>query len=444
MESEPRVLDTVQLVPVPAPVVPVSAPLSVLDSDHNVFEVDFRTLRIFPSHPPSIDPFGVLQRAFAAALGLFPELAGSVHDDGRVLVSGSDAVPLVLAVSDLRADQVDADRLDAALLEQLVPSDRVAMADPVLALKATVFACGGVALGMRCAHALCDGAGADKFLAAAALFAQGKQPAVTPVWERQERLGSRRPPRLAIPFERVLAPHKDVGPYRYGHEQLVARECFHVSNASVGTLREQLSGEAGLKLTTFEVIAAFIWRARVKANGTRPDELVKMVYSMNVSRILDPALPDGYWGNACVPVYVALAAGELVGQGLADTAALIRRSKQAVDDEYVRSYIDFQEMHRRRGERVTAGGGVSAFTDWRRLGHSEVDFGWGRPDVVLPLSWRILGSTFPCFLLPYSSTDERRRTGFKVLVALMDHALPCFTHQMDDILLHCPAPMAKL
>ncbi|XP_020148454.2 inactive tetrahydroanabasine acetyltransferase pauper allele [Aegilops tauschii subsp. strangulata] len=448
MESEPRVVDTIQLVPVPAPVVPMSAPLSVLDSDHNVFDVDFRTLRIFPSHPPSIDPFIVLQRAFAAALGVFPEMAGSVHDDGRVLVSGSgsDAVPLVLAVSDLRADQVDADRLDAALLELLVPSDRVAAAEPALALKATVFACGGVALGMRCAHALCDGAGAGKFLAAAALLAQGQELGVTPVWERQERLGSRRPPRWAVPFERVLAPHKDkdVGPYSR-HGQPVARECFHVSDASVEALRKQLSAEAGLKLTTFEVIAAFIWRARVKANGTGPDEVVKMVYSMNMSRILEPALPDGYWGNACVPVYVALAAGELVGQGLADTAALIRRSKQAVDDEYVRSYIDFQEMHRRRGERVTAGGGVSAFTDWRRLGHSEVDFGWGRPDVVLPLSWRIIGSTFPCFLLPYSSTDERRRRGFKVLVALMDHALPCFTHEMQDILLlHSPTPMPKL
>ncbi|KAM3318776.1 hypothetical protein ACQJBY_036127 [Aegilops geniculata] len=234
---------------------------------------------------------------------------------------------------------------------------------------------------------------------------------------------------------------KDVGAYSR-HGQAVARECFHVSHASVEALRKQLSAQAGLKLTTFEVIAAFIWRARVKANGSRPDEVVKMVYSMNMSRILEPALPDGYWGNACVPVYVALAAGELVAQGLADTAALIRRSKQAVDDEYVRSYIDFQEIHRRRGERLTAGGGVSAFTDWRRLGHSEVDFGWGRPDVVLPLSWRIIGSTFPCFLLPYSSTDERRRSGFKVLVALMDHALPCFTRKMQD--LRSPTPMPKL
>lgn len=158
-----------------------------------------------------------------------------------------------------------------------------------------------------------------------------------------------------------------------------------------------------------------------------------MVYSMNISKLLDPPLPDGYWGNMCVPVYVALTAGEIVGLPLARTAALIKKSKQEVDDEYVRSYIDFQEL--RRGKGVTAGRGVSAFTDWRRLGHSEVDFGWGGPDVVLPLSWRLLGSTEPCFFLPYGASDERRRRGFKVFVAVQEKALPCFREQMEELLL---------
>jgi hypothetical protein len=172
----------------------------------------------------------------------------------------------------------------------------------------------------------------------------------------------------------------------------------------------------------------------VKANQTAHDETVKMVYSMNISGLLDPPLPEGYWGNVCVPVYVALAAGDLVGQPLAETVSLVKKSKRGVDEEYVRSYIDFQELH--RGEGVTAGRrGVSAFTDWRRLGHSEVDFGWGGPDAVLPLSWRLLGSVEPCFLLPYGATDERRRRGFKVFVAVREEAVPRFKEEMEEILL---------
>ncbi|TKW20154.1 hypothetical protein SEVIR_4G067300v4 [Setaria viridis] len=446
MESQRlRVLDTARLSPpAPAPHAVAPLPLSGLDADRNVLDVTFRTLRFFPPPPPSVDPFAVLPRAFAAALGLFPALAGRVVRDGHVALDAG-AVPLVLAASDLSAADVDTDSPGSALLDCLAPGDGNGggVADgPALALQATRFACGGVALGMRVAHALCDGAGATKFLAAAARFARGMgSPDVAPVWERRELLGPRQPSRVATPvFDRVLELDGDVarcGPYGAAgewHEQQrqLARECFHMSDARVEALRARLADEAGLRLTTFEVVAAFIWRAKVKANGTSSGEVVKMVYSMNISKLVDPPLLDGYWGNVCVPVYVALAAGDLTAQPLAATAALIRKSKQAVDDEYVRSYIDFQELH--RGEGVTAGA-VSAFTDWRRLGHGDVDFGWGGPDAVLPLSWRILGSTEPCFLLPYGAGDERRRRGFKVFVALRRMAVADFREEMQDLVM---------
>ncbi|KAF0901502.1 hypothetical protein E2562_003487 [Oryza meyeriana var. granulata] len=454
-EHQLRVLDTVQLSPAPAPGPDQAVPfrLSGLDTDRNVLDVTFRTLRFFPPHPPSLDPLAVLPRAFAAALGLFILLAGKLGDGGRVVRSASETVPLVLAASDLSVADVDTDSPDSALLDWLAPGDGDddVAGSPALALQATRFACGGVALGMRVAHALCDGAGATKFLSAAARFARGVQePEAAPVWERQDRLGPRRLPLVIKPFERVLALDAAAaarhGPYGGAGDAQgqIARECFHVSNARVEELRAQLAGEAGLNLTTFEFLAAFIWRARVKANGTSPDEIVKMVYSMNISKLLAPPLPDGYWGKVCVPVYVALSADELVGQPLAETAAMIKKSKQEVDDEYVRSYIDFQELH--RGEGVTAGRGVSAFTDWRRLGHSEVDFGWGAPDAVLPLSWRLLGSTEPCFFLPYGAADERRRRGFKVLAAVPAQTLPCFREEMQELSLqrHCFNSKQKL
>nr|BAX24894.1 putative EIG-I24 [Oryza punctata] len=463
MESLPpqmrvRVMETVSLRPSPADdsVKAVSFALSGLDTDRNVLDVTFRTLRFLPPHPPSLDPLAVLPRAFAAALDLFVPIAGKIGDGGRVVWLAGDAVPLVLAASDLSVADVDTDSPGSDLLEWLAPGDGDGVAGaPVLALQVTRFACGGVALGMRVAHALCDGAGATKFLSAAARFSRGEQePAVAPVWERRDLLGPRLPPRVVKPFERVLALDAAAaavhGPYGAagGSQGQIARECFHVSDARVEELRAELSGgEGGVKLTTFEFLAAFIWRARVKANGTSPDEVVKMVYSMNISKLLAPPLPDGYWGNVCVPVYVVLTAGELVAQPLADTATMIKKSKQEVDEEYVRSYIDFLELHRGgEGGVVTAGRGVSAFTDWRRLGHSEVDFGWGSPAAVLPLSWRLLGSTDPCFFLPYGAADERRRRGFKVFVAVPAPALPCFREEMQELSLqrHCFRSKEKL
>jgi hypothetical protein len=71
-------------------------------------------------------------------------------------------------------------------------------------------------------------------------------------------------------FDRVLALDGGVarcGPYGTAegwHEQQrqLTRECFHVSDARVEALRVRIADEAGVKLTTFEVVAAFIWRAR--------------------------------------------------------------------------------------------------------------------------------------------------------------------------------------
>ncbi|OAY77652.1 Omega-hydroxypalmitate O-feruloyl transferase [Ananas comosus] len=234
-------------------------------------------------------------------------------------------------------------------------------------------------------HAMCDGAGATKFLCAVARLARGLGgPPVDPVWDRSTLLGPRKPPRVELPrFNEIFDFDERVasrGPYdaasRSGAH--MARECFHVSNTCAERLRNRLVDESptGSRLTTFEALSAFIWRARVRTTGTGSNnEIVKMVYSMNISKILNPLLPAGYWGNVCVPAYVRLTAGELAEQPLSKTAVLIRESKRDVTDEYVRSYIDFQELNYARG--ITAGGSVAAFTDWRRLGHSEVDFGWG-------------------------------------------------------------------
>ncbi|RWW14748.1 hypothetical protein GW17_00021469 [Ensete ventricosum] len=153
---------------------------------------------------------------------------------------------------------------------------------------------------------------------------------------------------------------------------------------------------------------------------------------MNIRRLLKPALPAGYWGNVCVPVYVHLSVRELMEQPLWETARSIKTSKQNVTDEYVRSYIDFQQLHYAEG--ITAGKRVSAFTDWRHLGHSDIDFGWGGPVSVMPLSWRLLGSLEPCFLLPNGAADEvEKKNGFKVLISLPEKVMQSFRAAMENI-----------
>lgn len=85
------------------------------------------------------------------------------------------------------------------------------------------------------------------------------------------------------------------------------------------------------------------------------EENVKYVYSINIRRLMNPPLPKGYWGNGCVPMYAQLKAGELIEQPIWRTAELIKQSKSNASDEYVRSFIDFQELHYKDG--INAGTG---------------------------------------------------------------------------------------
>jgi len=156
---------------------------------------------------------------------------------------------------------------------------------------------------------------------------------------------------------------------------------------------------------------------------------VKFAYSINIRKQVKPPLPGGYWGNGCVAMYVKLSAKEVAEKPIWETAELIRKSKNNATDEYVRSFIDFQDRH--HGDGITAGKRVSGFTDWRHLGHSTVDFGWSGPVTVLPLSNSLLGSVEPCFFLPYSSASAGRKDGFKVLVTLEESAVPAFREEMS-------------
>lgn len=160
------------------------------------------------------------------------------------------------------------------------------------------------------------------------------------------------------------------------------------------------------------------------------NDKVTFAYSINVRKLVSPALPAGHWGNGCVAMYVKLSAKDLTEKPIWAVAEQIKKSKSNTTDEYVRSFIDFQELHYEEG--ITAGKEVSGFTDWRHLRHSTVDFGWGGPVTVLPLSRNLLGSVEPCFFLPPpSSASEGKKDGFRVLVNLRESAISAFREEMQ-------------
>ncbi|KAJ7968673.1 Transferase [Quillaja saponaria] len=412
-------------------------PLSHLDTDPNL-HLTFRYLRAYVSTTnTSDDPFQVISTALSAALVQYYPVAGTLcpshQQNNRLMLacSSGQGVPLIRATVDCTLENVNhLEDPDTNFVEKLVPDPEPdeGTNHPCM-LQVTVFKCGGFTLGAALHHSLCDGVGGTQFFTAIAELARGKtRITVEPVWDREKLLGPRDPTRVEVPIIREFlgldqgfSPYKqDIGP--------VVRECFHVSDECLNQFKSKLLEQSGLSFTTFEALGAYVWRSKVRHSEVEADEKVKFAYSINIRKQVKPALPVGYWGNGCVAMYVQLSAKDLIEKPIWETAELIKKSKSNVTNEYVRSFIDFQELH--FGDGITAGKGVSGFTDWRHLGHSSVDFGWGGPVTVLPVSRNLLGSIEPCFFLPYSTASLERKNGFKVLVTLAEAAMPAFRQDM--------------
>lgn len=420
-------------------------PLSHLDNDRNL-RVSIRYLRAYIStndqhrienDSSAADPFYVITSALSSALVHYYPFAGTLRTkvDSRLEIHSaeSDGVPVIRATVNCTLESVgylDDPKAHCDLIESLVPDPDhdEQLANPLI-LQVTVFQCGGYTLGASVHHSMCDGLGATIFFNAMAELARGAtQLSVEPVWDRARLLGPRVPPRLGFPIQDFL----ELGEVEtLGRSEPVIRECFHIQEEWLDRFKGFLTECSGLKFTSFEALGAFIWRAKVKSSGITSSTMVKFAYSINIRKILNPLLPQGYWGNGCVPMYIQLTAEDLIIQPIWKTAELIKKSKHKATDEYVRTFIDFQELNYEM--RITAGRGVFGFTDWRYLGHSTVDFGWGGPVTVLPLSRNILGSDEPCFFLPYSSASKVEKDGFKVMVFGKESDMPALREEMNEL-----------
>nr|XP_043623785.1 3'-N-debenzoyl-2'-deoxytaxol N-benzoyltransferase [Erigeron canadensis] len=410
-------------------------PLSHLDTDRNM-NVPFRYVRAYAATTPPhhTDPFDVITAALSKALVKYYPYTGSLcrKTDGRFELHCNvrDGVQVIPATVDFPLSSVNyLDDANEEFIELLVPHpDEKTRLKNLLILQVTRFSCGGYTLGACVHHVMCDGLGATLFFNAMAEIARGKdQVTVEPIWDRSSLLGPREPARTEFPIQEFLSLDKEFLPYTEMNEEVV-RECFKVKDKWLDQFKSFLQEKSGLSFTTFEALGAYLWQARVKASKVPREEKVKFAYAVNIRRVVKPPLPAGYWGNGCVPMYAQTTAGDLIDKPIWETSELIRNSKRNVSNEYVHSFIDYQELNYEKG--INAGKNVSAFTDWRHLGHSTVDFGWGGPVTVLPLSRNLLGSVEPCFFLPYSEASQGEKDGFKVLLYLRKNAVAGFQGEM--------------
>ncbi|GJN06091.1 hypothetical protein PR202_ga23779 [Eleusine coracana subsp. coracana] len=350
-----------------------------------------------------------LRTALARVLVDYYPLAGRLRpsddDDGKLVVdcNAEGALFAEAELPDLTADEFLRGRARPhkswrKLLYRVEAQSFVAV--PPLVVQVTRLGCGGMVLCTAINHCLCDGIGTAQFLHAWARAVRGDDAGRAPAAAAVPR-----PPRPAPTLPATSAVPRVADLHGAAPPPSEACQC----------------APSSLKwCTSFEALAAHVWRAWVRALDPPASLRVKLLFSVNARRRVKPELPRGFYGNGFVLGCAESTAAQLTASSASAPrhgVRLVKEAKECVDDEYVRSMVDLLEERRGARPDLAASLVISA---WTRLGLEDLDFGGARgPAHMGPLTSEIY-----CVFLPVVGDPD----GVNVLVSVPQAVADKFHH----------------
>nr|ADB44897.1 hydroxycinnamoyl transferase [Sinopodophyllum hexandrum] len=373
-----------------------------------------------------------MKESLSKALVSFYPMAGRLkrNEDGRVETDcNGKGVLLVEAETETSLDDLG-DFRPTTELRQLIPRVDNPMdisPYPLLLLQVTYFKCGGVSVGVGMEHTATDGASGTHFINSWSEIARGLDITIPPFIDRT-LLRSRDPPT-------PLFPHSEHDPpptmkAALGNGTLESKvhpkpspsvvTMFKLSRDQISVLKAKCKdGPDIVSFSSFEVIAGHIWRCICKARQLPDDQESKVSIAVDGRSRLNPKLPPGYFGNAIFHITPMAASGDILSKPLIYAVGKLHESLQRANDEYLRSAIDFLELHPNKSSLVrgphTFRSPNLGITSWCQMPIHEADFGWGRPIFMGPGSIIYEGLAY---VLP---TPEKDGSRFLAVSLLPDH-----------------------
>ncbi|KZV24387.1 BAHD family acyltransferase, clade V [Dorcoceras hygrometricum] len=256
----------------------------------------------------------------------------------------------------------------------------------VFTIQVTRFKCGGCSIGFMTNHAIFDGKSASDLFHNLASVCRGEGLKSELINNDRTCIRARNPPQIHYPHKEYVklaktaslassfTSQKRTSPSPLIFSEKYTHKLFFFSFETLKLLKQK----AILKCSTFEVIAAHIWRARTKAlcDENNYDQDSTVLYAVDIRDKLVPPLPDSFAGNAVITALATAKARNLIEKPLSFGVERVKKGRERVTDDYIRSAIDWLEVH--KGIPATCGGSfyVSA---WWKLPFKELDFGFGKP-----------------------------------------------------------------
>ena len=192
-------------------------------------------------------------------------------------------------------------------------------------------------MGIATHHGAMDGFSALHFINTWSGIARGAEDTVVAALDRT-LLRARFPPTVHFEYQRcnprhqrsTTSPNPPVATLKLSKDQLVS-------------LKNSIAGGRRRHVSTYEAVTAYAWRCACEARQMGGDQETRLYMTADARTRLKPPLPPGYFGNAILRTSVAAATGKILSSPLQSTAEKIHDAVVRVDDEYVRSVIDFLE-----------------------------------------------------------------------------------------------------
>ncbi|XP_050215145.2 shikimate O-hydroxycinnamoyltransferase-like [Mercurialis annua] len=335
----------------------------------------------------------VLKDAMSKVLVQFYPVAGRLGRDenGRLEINcNNEGVMFIEAETNSTIDDLG-DLMLNLKIPQLIPTVDYSTGISsflLFVVQVTKFTCGGVSLGIRFHHVLGDGTAALNFINTWCDAARGL-PIGVPLIDRTVLRSQYRPnPKFQhTEFGKPLALNNSST--ENPKLQSNSIEILKFTPDQLNTLKNKVNNNNGTtRYSSYETLTAHIWRCTSKARSLANDQPTKLYISVDGRSRLDPKLPRNYFGNVSFPTTAIALCEELLSESLQDTAERIRKSVKKMDDEYLRSAIDFLGV---LDDLTPVMRGPDAcrcpnlhIISWMWLPFYEADFGMGKPIYVRP------------------------------------------------------------
>ncbi|KAK7337589.1 hypothetical protein VNO77_18171 [Canavalia gladiata] len=355
--------------------------LSVIDK-LPVLRCNARTLHVFKNGPEAAS---VIREALSKALVPYYPLAGRLTESKpgclQIQCSG-DGVWYVEASTDCTLNSVNFfDDVHSIPYDDLLPDDipEIQRIQPLVQMQVTQFGCGGFVIGLIFCHSICDGLGAAQFLNAVGELARGiEKLSIQPVWQR-DFFPSPETPQEGVFLSKLPPPPPQTPHCKLEHAN------FDMPMDHINSLKREFQQTTGRNCSTFEIVAAACWRSRTNAIELEPNTQLKLVFFANCRHLVDPPLPNAFYGNCFFPVTITASCGTLRKGMIFDVVKLIQEAKAKLALEFGKFL---------KGEHLKGGEDPFAppltyttlfISEWGKLGFNHVDYSWGPPIHVVPI-----------------------------------------------------------